>query len=333
MAGYFMCFRKMSLKRQFLIPSYLTLLAQCSATLAANFDNCAENLKTEPIICNGTFFFCPNGIKPEGNKKFITRLGCETFCGHGYDPDPLDDIIIRFILWLLPVLILAAHFHFPTLGKANTLAVCWSLLGNPIGSLYAMLTRVEKGRSSCWRAVKAGFTNNKPNEADECSNRALRQIRDWRVFSKLIKIYEHLAPHTLEADTAADVAAICLACDEFGWHDPLDEIVRHLTPPNSQSFPGAPNPADEDARNDRDEAANAEQETNEETLLSWKKILYLAECRHDLISHRSESQSGTTFAIIGLIGAVASGFIKSWMDRHKLFSSRTIPMVILSYHF
>jgi hypothetical protein len=80
-------------------------------------------VKTEPIVCNNTFFFCPNGTKPEGNKKLITRLGCETFCGHGCDLDPLDNIIIRFILWLLPVLILTAHFHFPALGKANMLHI------------------------------------------------------------------------------------------------------------------------------------------------------------------------------------------------------------------
>src|SRR5438046_10379374 len=111
----------MSWKKQSWIPSYLSLLAQCSVTLATNFDTCAAKLETEPIVCNDTFFFCPNGAKPEGNKTLITRMGCETFCGNSYDLYPRDDIIIRFILWILPVLILAAHFHYTTFGKWNTI--------------------------------------------------------------------------------------------------------------------------------------------------------------------------------------------------------------------
>lgn len=300
---------------QFLIPWFLlTLLAQCSVTLAADFDKCLEVVKALPIDCSDPNFFCPKGEKPQGNETFITRRGCLSFCGNGIDLDPLDDIIIRFILWLLPVIILAAHFHFPALGWTNTLAVCWGILGNPIGSLYAMLTRVEKGRSGCWQAVAVGFTNKRPEEVDSIS---------------------HLAARPLQADTAADVAAICLACDEFGWHDPLDELVQDLTIPSDPSSPEACAPAGEVTRNDRDKSANAEKGTNEKPLpnLKLKQVLYLAECRHDLISHRNDSQAGTTFAIIGLIGAVCSGFIKTWMDRHKTWSSRTIPMVILSYHF
>jgi hypothetical protein len=207
-----------------MVQLYLALLVPCTLTLAANFDTCQRTVTTLPINCSDPNFFCPNGGKPQGNRTFITSQGCRFFCGHGYDLDPADDIIIRFFLWLLPVLILAAHFQFPALGWKNTLVVCWSLLGNPIGGLYAMLTRVEMGRSSCRRAVAAGFSNNRPEEANASS---------------------HLASHQLEVDTAADVAAICMSCDEFGWHDPLDEVVRYLGHKSGQVALGAQNPAGE----------------------------------------------------------------------------------------
>lgn len=45
--------------------------------------------------------------------------------------------------------------------------------------------------------------------------------------------------------------------------------------------------------------------------LDSAEIYFFAEARHDLVTHRSESQLGTMFAIASLVGALVGAFIKA----------------------
>jgi hypothetical protein len=124
----------------------------------------------------------------------FSSIGCKRHCGRGFEYDNFADIIGRFFLWVLPVLVLAAHFHFLPFGNINSLSVVASIIGNPIGSLYSMLTRLELFRRQYRRAVAKGFP------------------------------HSELGP----GNVAADIAAVCAACDELGLNDPFDSIVSHL---------------------------------------------------------------------------------------------------------
>ncbi|KAF2474428.1 uncharacterized protein BDR25DRAFT_392096 [Lindgomyces ingoldianus] len=312
---------------------------------AANFKTCIEYLNGRKNDCSGPDLICPQD--KSANIKF-TYPGCLSHCGSGFELDGIDDIIGRFFLWLVPALILGAHFHFPPLSTRNTLAVCAMLLGNPIGSLSSMLTRLEKFHHGYRQAREHGIAG--PEDGDS-------------------------------EDVAADVAAVCVACDELGFNNPLSTILGHITnrsiggtetlvgsregnfTPNTAvciQDTGASTAASEAleprlknqegpigqrmesieesaAPRNEMENGNAEWRTSNSTPgnkgLDLDEVLFFAEARHDLISHRRESQIGTTFAIIGLICALAGAFVRVWQNRGNPWSSRTIPMVIMTFHF
>lgn len=76
----------------------------------------------------------------------LTLQGCEAICGDGYNLWPSKDTLDRLLLWVLPAIILLTHFQFPPLSAFNTAAVILHAAGDPLDSLWSMLTRLETQR-------------------------------------------------------------------------------------------------------------------------------------------------------------------------------------------
>lgn len=101
---------------------------------------------------------CP---KNAGNNPRFTLSGCLKHCGDGIQLDTFTGIVNRFVLWLLPVLVLVSHLQFPALGWRNTMSVCAGLLGDPIRSLRCMMSRLKLFRRIAKKCVDVGFEDGK----------------------------------------------------------------------------------------------------------------------------------------------------------------------------
>lgn len=98
-------------------------------------------------------------INPD--RPLLTPAGCESLCNDGFQLWAAQDTLLRFVLWLLPVIVVIAHFHFPPLASSNVIAVIVHLLGDPIDSLWSMMTRQEAFRRLFRRAKISGLPNEK----------------------------------------------------------------------------------------------------------------------------------------------------------------------------
>lgn len=313
--------------------SWLVLLAFAAFVECLDYDKCYPYLKLQKTNCSleNQDVLCPSS---PGDNPTFTLPGCLKHCGGGIQLDEFSGIVARFVLWLLPVLVLGAHFQFPALGWRNTMSVCAGLLGDPIRSPRCMMTRLELFRRIARRCVEAGF-------------------RDGNV--------------------AKDVASVCAACDELGFNEPFDFIVAglrrrarrraHTSRIELRAQASEANAEGEETQDkmsleqeqtrsdveshaeiepeDATEFGNPEENMNDiqddatvpvGRWLDSDEIYSFAEARHDLVTHRSESQLGTMFAIAGLVGALVGAFIKAWEARSQSHLSRTVPMVIMSFH-
>jgi hypothetical protein len=83
---------------------------------------------------------CFNGNLEEG---VLSLEGCTAICGSGYDLWEWSDTFNRLSLLILPTLLLIAHLAFPAAGWQSYLIIPCHAIGNPIGSLRSLLTRLE----------------------------------------------------------------------------------------------------------------------------------------------------------------------------------------------
>lgn len=107
---------------------------------ARNASDCAQD---ELQICvwdrTGSYLLDPSRV-------VLTLDGCERLCGKGYELWPAKETLSRVFLWVVPAIVLLVHFHFAPLSAGNTCAVVVQLIGNPIDSIWSMLTRQEVNR-------------------------------------------------------------------------------------------------------------------------------------------------------------------------------------------
>lgn len=86
------------------------------------------------------------------SQPLLTLFGCESLCNDGYELWPADDTLLRVVTWVLPACVLLVHFHFAPLGLGNQFAVITHLLGDPLDTLWSMMTRQEVNRRFYRRA-------------------------------------------------------------------------------------------------------------------------------------------------------------------------------------
>jgi hypothetical protein len=167
-----------------------------------------------------------------------------------------------------------------------------NMIGNPIGSFWSMLTR------------------------HELISRANRTALSF----------------PLSRETARDIATIAATCDEYGWYNPLSGILKALQ--NRTENSAVPLTDDDgngvEPTKPNNHVGHGDQNAHLSLLESEEKY-FLVSARHSIISHRNDSHLGTWFAILGLIAALGAAFIKVWTNRNQPFSSRPIPMVILTF--
>lgn len=80
------------------------------------------------------------------SQPLLSLFGCESLCNDGFELWPADDIVLRVVMWVLPACVLLVHFHFAPLGVGNNIAVITHLLGDPLDTLWSMMTRQEVNR-------------------------------------------------------------------------------------------------------------------------------------------------------------------------------------------
>ncbi|KAE8441042.1 hypothetical protein EG329_006079 [Mollisiaceae sp. DMI_Dod_QoI] len=87
-----------------------------------------------------------SGCFQDATQGVLSFSGCESICGPGYSLWGWKDTINRLSLLVLPTIVLIAHLAFPALGWWNYFVVSFHTVGNPIGSLRSLLTRLENHR-------------------------------------------------------------------------------------------------------------------------------------------------------------------------------------------
>ena len=126
----------------------ITLLSAFGITpTGTDFAKCANTVQSwvnssSPILSNSTLFI-QDASKPPG---CLTIDGCRAICGPGIRTWQVQDIALRFNLWILPAIVLIVHFTFPPLRFYNTAAVITHMIGDPVDSIWSMLMRQESLR-------------------------------------------------------------------------------------------------------------------------------------------------------------------------------------------
>ncbi|OCK84465.1 hypothetical protein K432DRAFT_401156 [Lepidopterella palustris CBS 459.81] len=88
---------------------------------------------------SGCFYGDPaNGV--------LSLSGCYDLCGVTYEPWPWKDTFDRLSLWIIPATMLMAHLSFPPLHWSNYIFVILHAAGNPVDSLWSLLTRLKMHR-------------------------------------------------------------------------------------------------------------------------------------------------------------------------------------------
>jgi hypothetical protein len=246
---------------------------------------------------------------------------CESACGDGYQLWEWDDTVLRITMWVFPAIVLLVHFHFAPLGVGNICAIIMHLLGDPLDTLWSMMTRQEINRRFYRRAKNYSGTNE----------------------------FRH-------------IATVWSAFDELGWRDPSSHFANTL---RRRSDPDTSN-SDESTSNSDESTSNSDESRGpnegiqktegifnrivalinskkssqggyhylpirEDQGLTKAELYHIQVASHRLASNRSESQLTTWFAIIGLGGALAAAFIRTYMQKLNNQTAHTIAVVALFF--
>jgi hypothetical protein len=245
-----------------------------------NFDSC-YNLKIKLLNVSdcgqNEFQVCPLEPKPSSSTAqspaILTLEGCKHYCGDGTGLWSANETMCRFVLWVLPAFILIAHFHFAPLSAWNTCNVVIHLLGDPVDSMWSMLTRQEV-------------------------NRRLHRL-------------------TINSGLPEALVNIWAAYEELGWQEVSSFTFR---------IPGKWNTA----ANSLPMFSRTPARTSS---LNHVESYLIKRASYRLSSNRSDSSLGTWAAIIGLLGALAGAFIRTWTQRLNNQTPHTIAIVTLLFHF
>jgi hypothetical protein len=155
-----------------LVLLHLLLLNQITFTTAfqfkdnANFNTCWNNtvqyFNTSDFNDTRQYFsWNPSHTALVSSRQpQITLPFCESACGDGFQFWPAYDTLLRITMWVFPAVVLLAHFHFPPLGLKNSLLVAMHLMGDPLDTLWSMMTRQEINRRLYRRAARLSDVRN-----------------------------------------------------------------------------------------------------------------------------------------------------------------------------
>jgi hypothetical protein len=212
-------------------------------------------------------------------------------------------------MWVVPAIILIAHFHYSSLGMRNTCAVIAGLLGNPIGTLWAMLTRQEIHRR-CYTRVSQVLEDSIAK--DVAAVAAACDEYGWcDILDQILPVLRNR--QRLPRDNQNNHKSVIR---RFNLSTIANQLFRL-----SKRRPGAR----------RAPGGIAEDSIDPRSCLDPYEQYQFAYTREKLITYRSESNMGTWFAIGGLIAALIGAFVRQWENRETL--SGSLAIITLAYHF
>ncbi|KAH0537941.1 hypothetical protein FGG08_005391 [Glutinoglossum americanum] len=269
----------------------------------------------------------------------LSLLGCEKLCGDGYQLWPLSDTFLRLVIWVFPLVALIAHFHFAPLGAGNMVFVVFHLIGDPIDSMWSMLTRTEVNRRFYRRAIETGFDGREhiatiwaaydelgwqeptgyflrnPQNRDTASSRPPSpEPRPSGGSTDVVVIVDRTTPQQAyrtassssadlsepESSSASWIGAIFQKMTGWAWRLPREARVPQQY---SEIYVGP----------------------------TEAESFYIRLASHRLTSNRSESQLGTWFAILALLTSLAGAYIRTWTMQTNSQTSHTIAIVCLLF--
>ena len=217
------------------VIALLALLCQRGSafqfTQNVDFTQCYEQLvaMNDTIFNNFTQYSLWNSSKmfsSDPRQLVLTLKGCESLCGDGYQLWPAQDTLQRLSLFNLPAIVLLTHLQFSPLPWFNMLAVVIHAVGDPIDSLWSVLTRLETYRRLSRVAQDMDFEG-----SDDYKNiatvwaayeelcwqdaslhyRQSSDLRSGRPLTKQEKYHIISASHELSSNRQRSLLAICTA--------------------------------------------------------------------------------------------------------------------------
>jgi hypothetical protein len=128
---------------------------------------------------NGSIFYkySTGESNPRSPYYNLTLLGCNQICGGSWTQYPSDKIGRRLTTWLIPILVLVGNMHLAALGYKSTILTIVHLLGDPIDSMWSLLTKLEVARRGrVWVARTA--TRKVPTKAVAAVLAAMEELAD-----------------------------------------------------------------------------------------------------------------------------------------------------------
>ncbi|KAK4229183.1 hypothetical protein QBC38DRAFT_118397 [Podospora fimiseda] len=131
----------------------------------ANFSACYANFVSKiPQNCSDERQVCVNntfGDLTHPGHVYITYDICLAECGDGFGFWDIKDVLLRVSLWVIPAIVLIAHYHFPPLGAYNMICSVAHIVADPIDTLWCLLTRITirhrlLDRAKEWDLLSAG---------------------------------------------------------------------------------------------------------------------------------------------------------------------------------
>jgi hypothetical protein len=323
-------FRPFSRLSLFLLLQLATLIA-AFRPLVNNFNASlcyAQHVSKMKQDCNDTETqVCP----PDGlggitnpNRIFLTQAACENLCGDGFGFWDPKDITLRIFLWVVPAIVLIAHFHFPPLPWWNYVAVVCHMLGDPIDTLWSMLVRIETYRYFYRKAAIAG------------------EYKSFRAIATIWSAYDEVGYQDASSHFHSKLDEIRLRNDrEHGSF--LEMLVEKPEPPSNVSR-ASTLPLGEQHASRWDKAVGKLRKTfssetpnpDIEPLYASSEaearvLLLIEKAAQQLVSNRSESGFATLVAIVGLITAIGGAYVRTWSDRMNNQTAHTIATVTLLF--
>ncbi|KAH0562466.1 hypothetical protein GP486_002840 [Trichoglossum hirsutum] len=260
----------------------------------------------------------------------LNKLGCETLCGDGFQLWPASDTFLRIVLWVFPMAVLVTRFQFAPLGPANMAFVIAHLIGDPIDSMWSLLTRREVNRRFYRHALKSGYDNCEHIAAIWAAYDELGWQEPMDYFFRSLEDRKRGLPFLTPAlgvsrgnsPYSPRSSAESVAPENTAQGSSTSQVPNHrLSGPSDTSDPllGS-NPQHIPDQHPR----VFDQPTKEE-------IYYIQLASQRLTSDRSESHLRSWFAILALLAALAGAYTRTWVLQTNDQTSHTIATVCMLF--
>ncbi|KAK4033594.1 hypothetical protein C8A01DRAFT_19491 [Parachaetomium inaequale] len=127
-----------------LVAAFLVVAPRCAAV---DLETCKadiqQRLDNNTLSRNDTIFHFNGTTYMSGPREiWLTLEGCQNNCPRP-NFDLYSDMWPRLLTWLVPALLLIGSVHLPRIGHANRVFAILHFMGDPIDSMWALLTKAE----------------------------------------------------------------------------------------------------------------------------------------------------------------------------------------------